>query len=126
MYCTKKITDDLCWIGGNDRRLALFENVFPVERGVSYNSYLLSDEKTVDVYKRQALTRHRELHGLHGSVCVPALPQTPEKSFQNHETGRGIAPAFQNQSVRAIRRRLSQHGGGAVSYTHLDVYKRQH
>ena len=47
MYCVKKITDDISWIGGNDRRLALFENVFPVERGVSYNSYFLSDEKTV-------------------------------------------------------------------------------
>ena len=28
MYCVKKITDDLTWIGGNDRRLALFEGVY--------------------------------------------------------------------------------------------------
>ncbi len=47
MYCVKKINGDLCWVGGNDRRLALFENVFPIERGVSYNAYLLTDEKTV-------------------------------------------------------------------------------
>lgn len=47
MYCVRKITEDLCWIGGNDRRLALFENVHPIPRGVSYNSYLLLDEKTV-------------------------------------------------------------------------------
>lgn len=47
MYCVKKITDDLFWIGGNDRRLALFENVYPIPEGVSYNSYLLLDEKTV-------------------------------------------------------------------------------
>lgn len=47
MYCIRKITDDLTYIGGSDRRLALFENVFPVPRGVSYNSYLLQDEKTV-------------------------------------------------------------------------------
>ena len=47
MYCTKNITDDLYWIGGNDRRLALFENIFPVPNGVSYNSYELLDEKTV-------------------------------------------------------------------------------
>ena len=33
--------------GSNDRRLAMFENVFPIDRGVSYNSYLLKDEKTV-------------------------------------------------------------------------------
>ena len=43
----KKLTDDLYWVGGSDRRLALFENVFPIPRGVSYNSYLLMDEKTV-------------------------------------------------------------------------------
>lgn len=47
MYCVKKIVDDLFWIGGNDRRLALFENVYPIPEGVSYNSYLLMDEKSV-------------------------------------------------------------------------------
>jgi flavorubredoxin len=47
MYCVRNITDDLYWVGGNDRRLALFENIHPIERGVSYNSYLLLDEKTV-------------------------------------------------------------------------------
>lgn len=47
MYCTKQIDNDLFWIGGNDRRLNLFENVFPVPGGVSYNSYLLMDEQTV-------------------------------------------------------------------------------
>ncbi len=47
MYCTRKITDDLTWIGANDRKLSLFEAVYPVPDGVSYNSYLLKDEKTV-------------------------------------------------------------------------------
>lgn len=47
MYCVRKITEDLYWVGGNDRRLALFENVHPIPQGVSYNSYLLLDEKTV-------------------------------------------------------------------------------
>ena len=46
MYCTKKITSDLIWLGGSDRRLALFENVYPIPRGVSYNAYLIRDEKT--------------------------------------------------------------------------------
>ena len=41
------ITEDLYYVGGSDRRLSLFENVYPVPRGVSYNSYLLFDEKTV-------------------------------------------------------------------------------
>lgn len=47
MYCYRKVTDDLYWIGGNDRRLALFEGVYQIPKGVSYNSYLLMDEKTV-------------------------------------------------------------------------------
>ena len=47
MYCYRKVTDDLYWIGANDHRLALFENVHPIPRGVSYNSYVLLDEKTV-------------------------------------------------------------------------------
>lgn len=47
MYNTKEITPDLFWVGANDRRIALFESVYPVPTGVSYNSYLLMDEKTV-------------------------------------------------------------------------------
>ncbi len=47
MFCVRKVTEDLYWIGGNDKRLALFENIHPIPSGVSYNSYLLLDEKTV-------------------------------------------------------------------------------
>lgn len=47
MYCVRQVTDDLYWVGANDHRLHLFENIFPIPRGVSYNSYLLLDEKTV-------------------------------------------------------------------------------
>lgn len=47
MYCTRKITKDIYYIGASDRRLALFENIFPIPKGVSYNAYLLLDEKTV-------------------------------------------------------------------------------
>ncbi|HIR34722.1 MAG TPA: FprA family A-type flavoprotein [Candidatus Faecimorpha stercoravium] len=47
MYCTREIHPDLYWVGGNDRRLALFENMYPISRGVSYNSYVLLDEQTV-------------------------------------------------------------------------------
>ena len=45
MYCVKKMTEDLYWVGASDRRLALFENMFPIPRGVSYNSYVILDEK---------------------------------------------------------------------------------
>lgn len=47
MYCYRKVTKDLTWVGGNDRRLSMFEGVYSVPDGVSYNSYLLKDEKTV-------------------------------------------------------------------------------
>ena len=47
MYCYRKVTDDLYWVGANDHRLALFENIHPLYHGVSYNAYVLLDEKTV-------------------------------------------------------------------------------
>ncbi len=47
MYCCRKVMDDLYWVGANDRRLAMFEGVYSVPDGVSYNSYLLLDEKNV-------------------------------------------------------------------------------
>ena len=47
MYNVRKVTENIVWVGARDRRLALFENIFPIPRGVSYNSYVLLDEKTV-------------------------------------------------------------------------------
>ena len=41
-----KILDDLYYIGANDRQTALFENMWPLPEGVSYNAYLIRDEKT--------------------------------------------------------------------------------
>ena len=47
MKTTRKIADNIYYLGANDRRLALFENLFPLENGVSYNSYFIDDEKTL-------------------------------------------------------------------------------
>lgn len=47
MHCVRNVTEDLYWIGANDHRTHLFENIHPIPYGVSYNSYLLLDEKTV-------------------------------------------------------------------------------
>lgn len=48
MYSVRKVTDDLWWVGANEHRLDLFENIHPLNGvGVSYNAYLLLDEKTV-------------------------------------------------------------------------------
>ena len=47
MFNIRNITKDLIYLGCSDRRLALFESAYPVKDGISYNSYLLKDEKTV-------------------------------------------------------------------------------
>ena len=47
MHNIRKITEDLFYIGCSDRRLSLFESAYPVKDGVSYNSYVLKDEKNV-------------------------------------------------------------------------------
>ena len=47
MHCTRNVTANLIWVGANDRRLSMFEGIYSVPRGVSYNSYLLLDEKTL-------------------------------------------------------------------------------
>ena len=47
MYKLKEIADKVYYVGVNDRQKALFENMWPLPYGVSYNSYLIVDEKTV-------------------------------------------------------------------------------
>ena len=70
MQNTRKITDSLLWVGADDRRLALFEGVYSVPEGVSYNAYLLLDEKTVlfDTVDKAVRERFMEnlAHGLGG------------------------------------------------------------
>ena len=40
-----KITDSIRYIGADDTEIDLFENQYPVPNGVSYNSYVILDEK---------------------------------------------------------------------------------
>lgn len=47
MQNVRKITEDIVYLGCSDRKLSLFESAYPVKDGMSYNSYLLKDEKTV-------------------------------------------------------------------------------
>jgi flavorubredoxin len=47
MNAARKLTADMYWVGENDRRLALFENIYPLPKGVSYNSFLVLDKKTI-------------------------------------------------------------------------------
>ncbi len=47
MHNAVRVAENLYWIGGNDRRLSLFESAYPVPNGVSYNAYVLLDSETV-------------------------------------------------------------------------------
>ena len=47
MHCVYKVTDNMYWIGGNERKLSVFEGVIPMPEGMAYNSYFIDDEKTV-------------------------------------------------------------------------------
>src|SRR5574344_1891761 len=70
MYCTRKINADYTWVGADCRRLARFEGGSGVPDGVSFNSYLLTDEKTVlfDTVDNAVRTTFREnvTHALAG------------------------------------------------------------
>ena len=62
MHYVRKIREDLYWVGGTDRRIALFENAYPVPSGMAYNSYLLLDEKNVlfDTTDRAVSEKYQE------------------------------------------------------------------
>ncbi len=49
MYTQVKLSEDIYYIGVNDRRTLLFENMWPLDRGISYNSYLLKGDKVAIV-----------------------------------------------------------------------------
>ena len=67
MHCTRNVTEDILWVGGDDRRLSLFENLFPIPRGVSYNAYLILDEKTALMDTADAsITRQFQENVAHG------------------------------------------------------------
>ena len=46
MQNSQKIRENIYWVGADDHRTALFENLFPLENGVSYNAYLILDDQT--------------------------------------------------------------------------------
>lgn len=73
MHNTQHVTADLIWIGASDRRLALFENVYPIPNGISYNSYLLLDEKTVLFDTVDSAVRHQFFANLQYALNGRAL-----------------------------------------------------
>lgn len=73
MYCTRKVNDQVIWVGASDRRLAKFENLFPVPRGVSYNSYLILDDKTALMDTVDADVADRFLENVAATLDARAL-----------------------------------------------------
>lgn len=80
MHCTRKLTEDLIYIGGSDRRLARFENMYPVPNGVSYNAYFLDDEKIaiLDTVDRAVEERYLE------NIAYLLQGRTPDYVIVNH------------------------------------------
>lgn len=64
MHCVQQISDKIYWIGGNDRRLERFENMFPIPKGVSYNSSIILDEKTAVIDTVDASIRGQYLENI--------------------------------------------------------------
>ena len=91
MHCVRNVTKDLTWVGADDRRLAMFEGVYGVRDGVSYNSYLLLDDKTVlfDTVDRRRQSRLlRAVDAIHRRLGPDALrvaSQQSHASVMNHE-----------------------------------------
>ena len=73
MHNIRKITEDLIYIGANDRRISRFENQHPVPNGMSYNSYLLLDEKTVLLDTVDMAVGDLFLENLHAALKGRAL-----------------------------------------------------
>lgn len=46
MHCVEEIKNGIYWMGCNDFRTEIFERIFPIPEGVTYNSYFIDDEKT--------------------------------------------------------------------------------
>ena len=70
MHNEQKVTDHICWIGGNDFVSSRFENLIPISRGISYNSYFIDDEKTAVIDTVDSVIRDLFMdnvsHLLHG------------------------------------------------------------
>lgn len=69
MDCIQKITPHIDWVGGSDRRLALFENMFPLENGVTYNAYMILDQKTALVDTVDNAIRQQFFENLQASLA---------------------------------------------------------
>ena len=121
MHCTRKIDDDIIWVGADNRRLAFFEAVYSVKKGVSYNSYLILDDKTalIDTADRSVTDTFLEnveytLSGRpldylviqhmepdHSATLMDVLIRHPECEVVCNKKIFDMITAFKNVSVKA-------------------------
>ena len=121
MHCTRKIDDDIIWVGADNRRLTLFEAVYSVPDGISYNSYLILDDKTalIDTVDRavtdqflenvEATLDGRSLDFLvvqhmepdHSATLIDVLLRYPECEVVCNRMTYEMITAFKGVSVRA-------------------------
>lgn len=69
MFNSVNINENVHWVGINDRRIELFENLWPMAHGVSYNSYLINDDKValIDTAEGGQLDEYlRKIHSIIG------------------------------------------------------------
>ncbi len=80
MHSTQEIAPDILSVGASDRRLALFENLFPLENGVTYNAYLIRDEKTALIDTVDASVSRQFFENLEAALAG----RTPDYLVVNH------------------------------------------
>lgn len=122
MYCTRKVDDDIFWVGADNRRLKLFEAVYEVPSGISYNSYLVIDEKTalIDTADRAVtdifienveqtlgersldyiVVQHMEPD--HSATLVDVLLRHPECTVVCNKMTFDMIRAFKGEEVKAL------------------------
>ena len=122
MYCTRKVDEDIFWVGADNRRLKLFEAVYEVPSGISYNSYLIIDEKTalIDTADRAVtdifienvehtlgersldyiVVQHMEPD--HSATLVDVLLRHPECTVVCNKMTFDMIRAFKGEEVKAL------------------------
>ena len=112
MNCTGKVTDEIIWVGGNDRRLNLFENAYPIPRGVSYNAYVVLDEQTVLVDTVDKAISDLFLENLEAALSGRTLKSNPSVQRVGFMLSKNAGKAregfgsleFQSRSAARVRR----------------------
>ncbi len=110
MQSTRKVTEDIRWVGCNDRRLALFENLFPIPRGVSYNSYLIMDEKVTLMDTVDASVTHQFIENLDYTLEGRSIDYLVIQHMEPDHCA----------NIEELNAQISEYGGGCKSEDNAD------